>query len=87
VDDLRRFADALRAGRLGGVKGGAIGVAGGAPGVNAVPEMSGDDTLVVMANLDPPAAMRVAEKVREWLGQPADGGGRRRVIRHGGDAW
>ena len=61
VDDLRRFADALRAGKLGGGGGGALGIAGGGPGVNAVLEMAGDYTLVVMANLDPPAASRVAQ--------------------------
>jgi CubicO group peptidase (beta-lactamase class C family) len=81
VDDLRRFADALRAGRLGGGAGGGVGVAGGAPGVNAVLEMAGDYTLVVMANLDPPAAQRLASEVREWLGETDGGGSRRRVIR------
>jgi D-alanyl-D-alanine carboxypeptidase len=81
VDDLRRFADALRAGRLGGGAGGGLGVAGGAPGVNAVLEMAGAYTLVVMANLDPPAAQRLASEVREWLGGTDGGGSRRRVIR------
>ena len=77
VDDMRRFADALRSGTLGGAKGGAIGIAGGGAGVNAVLEMAGDYTLVVLGNLDPPAAGRVAGKVREWLGLPAGDGGRR----------
>jgi CubicO group peptidase (beta-lactamase class C family)/predicted aspartyl protease len=81
VDDLRRFADALRAGKLGGGAGGGLGVAGGAPGVNAVLEMAGGYTLVVMANLDPPAAQRVASEVREWLGGADGAGPRRRVIR------
>ena len=80
VDDLRRFAGALRAGTLGRAGGGGLAVAGGFPGVNAVLEMAGDYTLVVMANLDPPAASRVAQQVREWLGQPEGAGARQRVI-------
>jgi len=82
VDDLRRFADALRAGKLGGGgAGGGLGVAGGFPGVNAVLEMAGDYTLVVMANLDPPAASSFARQVREWLGEADGPGPRRRVTR------
>lgn len=80
VDDLRRFADALRAGTLGGGKGGGLSIMGGAAGVNAVLEMEGDYTLVVMANLDPPAAGSVAGEVRGWLGVP-EGDGRRRILR------
>jgi CubicO group peptidase (beta-lactamase class C family) len=81
VDDLRRFADALRAGKLGGGAAGGLGVAGGFPGVNAVLEMAGDYTLVVMANLDPPAASSFARQVGEWLGQTEGAGPRRRVTR------
>ena len=80
VDDLRRFADALRSGKLGGARGG-LGVAGGAPGINAVLEMEGDYTLVVMANLDPPAAQQVARQVREWMGRAEGDGPRRRLTR------
>ena len=81
VDDLRRFADALRTGKLGS-GGGGLGIMGGAKGVNASLDMQGEYTVVVLANLDPPAATRLAGEVREWL--PESGGGapgRRRVIR------
>jgi CubicO group peptidase (beta-lactamase class C family) len=80
VDDLRRFADALRSGKLGSGRG-ALGIMGGGKGVNAALDMQGEYTLVVLANLDPPAATRLAGEVREWL--PEGGGmpGRRRVMR------
>jgi D-alanyl-D-alanine carboxypeptidase len=84
VDDLLRFAQALRAGRLGG--GGraqALGVAGGAAGINAALAIVGDYTLVVLANLDPPAVRPVVSHVREALGEVAGAGGGRRVIRAG----
>ena len=42
------------------IEGFAIGVAGGAPGVNAELELGGDYTLVVLSNLDPPSARNVA---------------------------
>ena len=68
--DLLRLLDALRAGRIpaGGPAG--LGIAGGAPGLNAVVEgdLPGGYDLIVLANLDPPAAMRVARIVRGWLG-------------------
>ena len=81
VDDLGRFADALRGGRLG-KKGGALSVGGGAAGINAALRMEGDDTVVVMANLDPPAARLVADEIGRLLGHPAgDAGPGRRVER------
>jgi CubicO group peptidase (beta-lactamase class C family) len=70
VDDLLRFANALRAGKLGAARG-ALGVAGGAPGINAALEMSGDYTAVVLANLDPPAATSVASKLRDLVRRAA----------------
>lgn len=53
-------------GRLGGGKG----VAGGAPGVNAALEMDLDTgyTVVVLSNLDPPAAEQACRSIRQWLG-------------------
>lgn len=42
------------------------------PGLNAALEMEGDYTVVVLANLDPPAAEKVAEHVRSLL--PGGGG-------------
>lgn len=47
--------------------GGAIGVAGGAPGINAGLESDGRWTIVVLANLDPPAATSVAQAIRTAL--------------------
>lgn len=68
--DLLRFLAALRAGRVPGGPPAGIGAAGGAPGLNAMVEgaLPGGYDLVVLANLDPPAAMRVARLVRQLLG-------------------
>jgi len=50
------------------VKG--AGIAGGAPGINAVLEaaLPGGYTVIVLSNYDPPSAMKVARQVREWMG-------------------
>lgn len=94
LDDLLRFTRAIRAGTLlrtetrregfrelgpgpGGEAG--LGIGGGAPGLNAAVEMSGPYTIVVLANLDPPAAERAASQLRRWL-VPGGGGGERHVI-------
>ena len=81
AQDLLRFARAVREGLIPGGPPGGMGVAGGAPGINAVLEtdVAGYD-LVVLTNLDPPAAMDVGRQVREWLGIKVDDGGPR-VIR------
>jgi D-alanyl-D-alanine carboxypeptidase len=49
---------------------GGKGIAGGAPGVNAALEMDIDTgyTVVVLSNLDPPSAEKVAKTLRQWLG-------------------
>jgi len=80
--DLARFVQALREQRVPGGPPTGLGAAGGAPGVNAVLEgdLPGGYDLVVMANLDPPAAERVSRMVRGWLGVKDDG----RVIRRPG---
>jgi len=46
-----------------------MGIAGGAPGLNAYLEWMPESsvTIVVMANLSPPAAGRVARRIRAWL--------------------
>lgn len=88
VADLARFAQALREGRIatGGsarhilrlaprLEGGfeiQIAAAGGSPGVNGALEAETDWTLVVLTNLDPPAAESVALLVRGWLERLAD---------------
>jgi CubicO group peptidase (beta-lactamase class C family) len=68
--DLLRFLNALRAGTIeGGVPAG-IGIAGGAPGLNA--DVNGDHRgevdVIVLANLDPPAAEQVGRLVASILG-------------------
>ncbi len=70
AQDLLRFLAALRAHRIPGGPPAGIGVAGGAPGLNAILEgdLPGGYDLVVLANLDPPAAERVGRLVRGWLG-------------------
>jgi CubicO group peptidase (beta-lactamase class C family) len=68
--DLARFLQALREKKIPGGSPPGIGVAGGAPGINAAMEgdLPGGYDLIVLTNLDPPAAMQVARMVREWLG-------------------
>jgi hypothetical protein len=46
---------------------GGIGAAGGAPGINAGLESDGTWTVVVLANLDPPAATSVAQAIQKAL--------------------
>lgn len=68
--DLLRLINALRAGKIpAGPPAGAVGIAGGAPGLNAAMEgdLPGGYDVIVLANLDPPAAERVARSVRGWL--------------------
>ncbi len=81
--DLLAFDEALRAGKLTdatrtawllqvpevtpGRSDGALGVAGGAPGLNAILESSRDWTVIVMANLDPPAAQQLGTAIHRQL--------------------
>ncbi len=48
---------------------GGLGIAGGTPGVNAAldMELDGGTTVIVLANVDPPAAERAARKIRELI--------------------
>jgi CubicO group peptidase (beta-lactamase class C family) len=82
--DLLAFDTALRTGKLldptrtawmlnvpaveGSRARAAIGAAGGAPGINAALESDGVWTVVVLANLDPPAATDLAQALRKGLG-------------------
>jgi D-alanyl-D-alanine carboxypeptidase len=78
--DLLRLFNALRASKvLNAPPAGMVGVAGGAPGLNAVMEgdLPGGYDVIVLANLDPPAAERVAGIIRAGLGLP-EGQRRRR---------
>ena len=81
--DLLRFALAMQAGRIAGAPRQAMGIGGGAPGINALLEagMPGGYTLVILANLDPPAAEALGRAVGGWLGIADDEGGR--VMRAG----
>jgi CubicO group peptidase (beta-lactamase class C family) len=77
AQDLVKFVQALREQRIpNGVPAG-LGIAGGSGGMNAVVEggLPGGYDLIVLANLDPPAAERVARMTREWLGVHDDDGG------------
>ncbi|MBI4421295.1 MAG: beta-lactamase family protein, partial [Gemmatimonadetes bacterium] len=69
--DLLRFLTAAAEGRISGAPRGGVGVAGGAPGVNAIVEADPDGgyRLIVLANQDPPVAEQIARKFRELLGE------------------
>jgi D-alanyl-D-alanine carboxypeptidase len=76
AQDLVKFVQALREQRIpNGVPAG-LGIAGGSGGMNAVVEgdLPGGYDLIVLANLDPPAAERVARMTRAWLGVHDDDG-------------
>lgn len=68
--DLLKFFAALREQRVPGGPPADFGGAGGTTGVNSVMVggLPGGYDLVVMANLDPPAATRVADMVARWMG-------------------
>jgi D-alanyl-D-alanine carboxypeptidase len=74
--DLMRFVQALRERKVPGGPPPGIGAAGGSPGVNATVEgdLPGGYDLIVLTNLDPPAAERIARIVRGWLGAADDEG-------------
>jgi CubicO group peptidase (beta-lactamase class C family) len=67
--DLLRFINALRDSRIPGGPGLGFGIAGGAPGLNAVVEtaLPGGYDVIVLANLDPPAAERMGRALRERI--------------------
>src|SRR2546423_2249063 len=69
TDDLLKFLKALREHRIANGLPAGLGVAGGSGGVNAILDgaLPGGDDLVVLANLDPPAAQRVARMAHEGL--------------------
>ncbi len=70
AQDLLKFLKALREHRIANGLPAGIGIAGGSGGINAVVEgdLPGGYDLIVLTNLDPPAAERVARMTREWLG-------------------
>ncbi len=58
--------------RLVKTTSGGLGIAGGAPGINAMVEqdIANDYTIIVLSNYDPPAAENVGRQIRSWLPQP-----------------
>jgi CubicO group peptidase (beta-lactamase class C family) len=74
VADLLAFDIARRSGRLvdrktreGQGDPGGIGIAGGAPGLNAVLEAAGEWTVIVVSNFDPPSAEQVGPAIARKL--------------------
>jgi CubicO group peptidase (beta-lactamase class C family) len=68
--DLLRLLNALREHKIASApEASMVGIAGGAPGLNAAMEgdLRGGYDVIVLANLDPPAAERVARLVRTAL--------------------
>jgi len=76
AEDLLRFANALQSGKLHKANfskspsgDGDLGIAGGAPGINALLEAdtSSGYTVVVMSNYDPPTATSLGKQIRQWI--------------------
>jgi CubicO group peptidase (beta-lactamase class C family) len=76
AEDLLKFANALQSGRLhkadfgkGQGSNGDLGIAGGAPGINALLESdpASGYTVIVMSNYDPPSATSLGKQIRQWL--------------------
>jgi CubicO group peptidase (beta-lactamase class C family) len=77
AEDLLRFANAIQSGKLhkanfaksGQEAGNDLGIAGGAPGINALLEADSSNgyTIIVMSNYDPPTATSVGKQIRQWL--------------------
>jgi len=74
--DLLKFTQALASGKLvtlspdtGKPTVGGMGIAGGAPGINAALEFEpkSGNTIIVLSNFDPPAAVAEAMQVRNWM--------------------
>jgi CubicO group peptidase (beta-lactamase class C family) len=76
AQDLLKFLQALREQRIPNGPPGGLGIAGGSGGINGVVEamLPGGYDLVILSNLDPPAAERVSRMTRAWLGVKDDVG-------------
>jgi D-alanyl-D-alanine carboxypeptidase len=76
AQDLVKFVQALRAHQIPNGLPAGLGIAGGSGGMNAVVEgdLPGGYDLIVLANLDPPAAERVSQMTRAWLRAHDDDG-------------
>jgi len=70
VEDLLSYTEALKRGKIAsGESQRGLGIAGGAPGLNAVLESDPQRgyVIAVFSNFDPPSAETVAKKIRSWL--------------------
>ncbi len=74
AEDLLKFTIALQNNKLLSPEnsrkiGGELGVAGGAPGINAALEFDSRSgyTIIVLSNYDPPSAESVSEQIRRWV--------------------
>jgi predicted aspartyl protease len=74
----KQWTDWLFTGKLDAAKQRNIGVAGGAPGINAVLEIAPPYTLIVLSNFDPPSAQEVSKEGRRIAGIGGGEGERRR---------
>ena len=83
AQDMMKFLKALREHRIANGPPAGVGIAGGSGGINAVVEgdLPGGYDLIVLSNLDPPAAERMSRIVRGWLGASDDDGPGPRIIR------
>jgi D-alanyl-D-alanine carboxypeptidase len=66
--DLLTYVKAVRAGKFPGANPD-IGIGGGGPGINAIIEARGEWVVIVLANLDPPAASQTAMAIADALEQ------------------
>ena len=75
AEDLLKFTIALKSNKLLSeaqtkrVLQGGLGVAGGAPGINAALEIDpvSGYTVIVLSNYDPPSATDVSQQIRKWI--------------------
>jgi CubicO group peptidase (beta-lactamase class C family) len=67
--DLLAFVKAMRNGVLStpDFNADGLGIAGGAPGINAIVESGRDSVIIVLSNYDPPAAERAGRQIRAWM--------------------
>ena len=66
--DLLMFVKAVKAGRFPGTESD-LGIAGGAPGINAVVEVRGEWTVIVLTNVDPPVGEQLGVMIADALDQ------------------
>ena len=64
--DLLTYVKALRAGKFPGNEAG-IGIAGGAPGTNAIVESRGEWVVIVLTNFDPQAGQQIGNAIADAL--------------------